>query len=737
LTVGAITTTSSTTVPAGSVISQNPTSGTQVIVGSLVALVVSSGPPTGSDAIAIDQIIFADGRGTQTTSVFSTTAPSGVLIALASSDGPSSGLQTLTVSGAGLQWTLVQRANAQAGTAEVWRATATTPLSNVTVTSTPSQSGFDQSLTVITFVNASAVGASAKQSAATGAASVTLTTTKPSALIFGVGSDWDNAVARTLRTGQTMAHQWVDSAVGDTFWMQMTATKVDNAGTTVTMGVTAPTTDRWNFAVVEVASAATPPPLITVPNVVSLTQSAATSAITSAGLTVGTITTASSTTVPAGSVISQNPAAGTQVTQGSSVALVVSSGPPLVAVPDVVSLTQSAATSAITSAGLTVGTITTASSTTAPAGSVISQNPIAGTQIAQGGAVALVVSSGPPLVAVPDVVTLTQSAATSAITAAGLTIGTITTASSTAVPAGSVISQNPMAGTQVVQGSAVALVISSGPPLVAVPNVVSLTQSAATSAITTAGLAVGTITTAPSTSVPAGSVVSQNPAAATQVAPGTAVAIVVSSGAPPVTIDQTIFSDGRGTRTTAPFNTTVAGQVLVAFAASDGPSTGAQTLTISGAGLQWTLVQRANTQSGTSEIWRAIASAPLTNVTVTSTPALSGYDQSLTVVTFFNASGVGASAKQNASSGAASATLTTTRNGALVFGIGNDWDDAIVRTLSAGQTMVHQWVDSPVGDTFWVQSTAARIDVAGTTVTLGVTAPTSDRWNFAVVEIVP
>jgi len=132
----------------------------------------------------------------------------------------------------------------------------------------------------------------------------------------------------------------------------------------------------------------------------------------------------------------------------------------------------------MTSANLIVGAITTASSTTVPAGSVISQAPIAGTQVVTGSAVALVVSSGLPQVAVPAVVGLTQSAATAAITSANLIVGAVTTASSTTVPAGSVISETPIAGTQVVTGSAVALVVSSGPPQVAVPSVVGLTQAA-------------------------------------------------------------------------------------------------------------------------------------------------------------------------------------------------------------------------------------------------------------------
>src|SRR5207244_12644851 len=69
-----------------------------------------------------------------------------------------------------------------------------------------------------------------------------------------------------------------------------------------------------------------PPTPVAVPNVVGQTQAAATSAITSAGLTAGTVTQQSSTTVASGSVISESPAAGTSVASASAVNLVVSSG---------------------------------------------------------------------------------------------------------------------------------------------------------------------------------------------------------------------------------------------------------------------------------------------------------------------------------------------------------------------------------------------------------------------------
>lgn len=79
-------------------------------------------------------------------------------------------------------------------------------------------------------------------------------------------------------------------------------------------------------------------------------------------------------------------------------ALVTVSGPIAVAVPDVVGLAEVQATTDITSAGLTVGAINQANSDTVPAGNVVSQNPAAGTQVAAGSPVDIVVSLGPTTV---------------------------------------------------------------------------------------------------------------------------------------------------------------------------------------------------------------------------------------------------------------------------------------------------------------------------------------------------
>jgi hypothetical protein len=68
------------------------------------------------------------------------------------------------------------------------------------------------------------------------------------------------------------------------------------------------------------------PPVIAVPNLVNRPMNEATALIASAGLSQGSISQTYSNTIANGSVISQTPLAGTNVTKGTSVALVISSG---------------------------------------------------------------------------------------------------------------------------------------------------------------------------------------------------------------------------------------------------------------------------------------------------------------------------------------------------------------------------------------------------------------------------
>ena len=130
------------------------------------------------------------------------------------------------------------------------------------------------------------------------------------------------------------------------------------------------------------------------------------------------------------------------------------SNPAPVVVPNVVAQTQAAASMMITGAGFVLGTVTQQSSNAIAAGGAIQQSPAAGTNVASGVAVNLVVSSDPTQVAVPNVVSQTQAQATAAIAAAGLAMGAATQQSSSSVPSGSIISQSPAADTNVASGIA-------------------------------------------------------------------------------------------------------------------------------------------------------------------------------------------------------------------------------------------------------------------------------------------
>jgi Galactose oxidase-like, Early set domain/Bacterial Ig domain len=218
----------------------------------------------------------------------------------------------------------------------------------------------------------------------------------------------------------------------------------------------------------------------------------------------------------------------------------------------------------------------------------------------------------------------------------------------------------------------------------------------------------------------------------------TPVTVTVSNAGPAIpVVDARSSTEAKGTVTTGPLSTTHAGDVLVAFATSDGPGSGGQTVTVSGAGLTWSLVKRVNAQLGDTEIWTAKAAGPLAGASVTSTPAKAGYNQSLTVLAFSGASRVGASATASARSGAPSVSLATTAAGSVVYGDGNDYDRAVARTPGSGQALVHEWLDSGFGDSYWVQNRTASTATAGSTATINDTAPTGDRWNLAAVEVVP
>ena len=224
---------------------------------------------------------------------------------------------------------------------------------------------------------------------------------------------------------------------------------------------------------------------------------------------------------------------------------------------------------------------------------------------------------------------------------------------------------------------------------------------------------------------------------------GLALALGAGPATAAVVVDKTVtkHQTGASSSVVSPALTTSSpGELLLAFVSSDGPSSGGtQTISkVSGGSLAWHLRARANTQAGTAEVWAASAAGVLSSATVTATKGGGSYVGSITVVAFSGADLVadGAAATAGGAAGAPSVSLTTTRAGSLIWGVGNDWDRAAARTVGAGQTKVDEFLAS-VGDTMWVQRQTAAVPLAGTTATLNDTAPTNDRWNMAAVEVLP
>jgi beta-lactam-binding protein with PASTA domain len=217
------------------------------------------------------------------------------------------------------------------------------------------------------------------------------------------------------------------------------------------------------------------------------------------------------------------------VAVGVATAVVVTtqSGVP---VPDVTGKTQAEATQALEDAGLSVGDVGEAADPDAEPGTVVRQDPAAGEEIDEGGAVALTLSSGPATATVPDVTGMTEAEAQGTLQDAGFASASASQYDLTA-PAGEVLAQLPEAGQEAVPGSPVGLLVSKGGPevTVAVPDVTGMTAEEATTTLADAALTAVPVE-AYVADVPAGDVADQEPAPGALVRPLSEVLVTVSLG---------------------------------------------------------------------------------------------------------------------------------------------------------------------------------------------------------------
>jgi hypothetical protein len=210
-----------------------------------------------------------------------------------------------------------------------------------------------------------------------------------------------------------------------------------------------------------------------------------------------------------------------------------------------------------------------------------------------------------------------------------------------------------------------------------------------------------------------------------------------------LSLDKTVSthqSSGASSITSTAFTTSQPNELLVVFLASDGPS-GAGSVSfsgITGSSLTWTLRKRTNAQPGTAEIWTAVAPSVLTNAAFKATRTSGSYQGDMTIAAFIGASttNVGAVGGGSATTGAPSASLTTTTPGSWVWGTGDDYTNAAKRTVGANQTLTDQFL-SPAQDTYWTQQQTVVTPNAGTVVTINDPAPTNDRWDLSLIEILP
>jgi serine/threonine-protein kinase len=210
-----------------------------------------------------------------------------------------------------------------------------------------------------------------------------------------------------------------------------------------------------------------------VPSVVGMTQAKAEAAVTKAGLTPKVVKVTSSS-VKAGVVTQTNPQFGTKVAPHSVVTLDVSTGPHKIKMPPVVGESEATAQNQLQQFQVTTKTDPTSAK---PAGTVVRQNPAAGTLLAPNSPVTIYVSGGGTQV--QSTVGDPKATAVSILQNEGFKVQVITVAGPAGSTPGNVFQQTPSSGT-LPQGSTVTIYVASTPTPTQSATTPAPTQSATT-----------------------------------------------------------------------------------------------------------------------------------------------------------------------------------------------------------------------------------------------------------------
>ncbi|WP_053623840.1 Stk1 family PASTA domain-containing Ser/Thr kinase [Streptomyces sp. NRRL F-2295] len=198
-------------------------------------------------------------------------------------------------------------------------------------------------------------------------------------------------------------------------------------------------------------------------------------------------------------------------------------------VPSLLGQTQQEAEQRIARAGLDLKGVERVFSDSVERGQVVRSVPASGNRIRGNGSVKLVVSRGPEIVRVPDVVGSSLADARRSLKKVGLVPGMVTKEFSEDVARGEVVRTDPRAGTDRNPDTAVALVVSKGAPI-DVPDVTGLSVEDATAELEAEGLRAEVLPGRVHSTEVKGDIAEQSPGEGTEAAEGDTVELTVSKG---------------------------------------------------------------------------------------------------------------------------------------------------------------------------------------------------------------
>lgn len=198
-----------------------------------------------------------------------------------------------------------------------------------------------------------------------------------------------------------------------------------------------------------------------IPNVIGATEADATNSLQAAGYKVN-VSYGHSSTVAAGQVISQSPDSSQKGQAGDTITISVSQGPDEIDMPNVVGSTKDAAVAELQSKGFTV-TINEEDKLEA-AGTVVGQNPVAGTKLSSGSAVIIAISTGHVQVTAPDVAGMDPPTAVATLKAAGFNGEMKQELQDQEGENGKVISTTLIPGTQYPSNTGITIYVRNTPP---------------------------------------------------------------------------------------------------------------------------------------------------------------------------------------------------------------------------------------------------------------------------------